>query len=71
MTTPTGALGTTLAQRPAVLPEMLLAAEFHLDTPKEIVIVAAAYAGSTGRPRKTTRTTNRAPSRARTASACE
>jgi len=35
------AFGTTLARRPAALSEMLLALDYHLDTPKEIVIVTA------------------------------
>jgi uncharacterized protein YyaL (SSP411 family) len=36
------AFGERLAQAPAALSEMLLAADFRLDTPKEVVIVARA-----------------------------
>jgi uncharacterized protein YyaL (SSP411 family) len=36
------AFGARLAESPAALSEMLLAADFHLDTPKEVVIVTPA-----------------------------
>jgi hypothetical protein len=36
-----GAFGATLGRAPVALSEMLLALDYHLDTPKEIVIVTA------------------------------